>query len=240
MSLFLAIDTATDYGSVAVGEPGDVAVELLFASRRHAAGLMPSIVEAMRLAGADFSDLEGIVVADGPGSFTGLRIGWSTSKGIQRECPSVALHTAPSLLCAAHGARFLGAGPVIAMFDALRGDVFAAAYSFEPNSVVCHVPPTLCRPEQLRERCPSTPATVVGDGALLFRDFIRAWTGRDPVGPPDFVPRAGSLLTLLAVDGATKSIADLALCEPDYGRMAEAQVKLEEAVRSGGVKNGSA
>ena len=73
---------------------------------------------------------------------------------------------------------------------------------------------------------------------MLHREYVRTWTGRDPVGPPDFVPRAGSLLALLAVDGATKRIDDVALCEPDYGRMAEAQVRLEAAVRSGGVKNG--
>ena len=238
MTLFLAIDTATDYGSVAVGEPGDVAVELLFSRRRHAAVLMPAILEALRLAGGDLVDLTGIVVANGPGSFTGLRIGFSTAKGIQREHHSAALYTAPSLLCTAYGARHVGDGPVAAMYDALRGDVFGAVYRFEHHSVVCHVAPTLGTIEALRERCVLTPTAVVGDGAMLRREEVREWTGRDPIGPPDLVPRAAVLLDLLAVDRATKRIENPARFEPEYGRLAEAQVRREKVAGAGGARGG--
>jgi len=239
VTLFLAMDTATDYGSVAVGEPGDVAVELLFTKRRHAAGLMPAILEVLRLAGGNFADLTGIIVADGPGSFTGLRIGFSTSKGIQREHRSAILYTAPSLLCTAYGARHLGDGPVVAMYDALRGENFGAVYRFGHHSVVCDVAPTLGTIETLRERCAVTPSIAVGDGAMLFREDVREWTGRDPIGPPDFVPRAASLLDLLAVEGATRRIDSPASLEPEYGRLAEAQVRMEKAGEEpNGLNNG--
>ena len=91
MTLALALDTATDHGSVAVGQPGNVVAELRFIKRRHASGLMPSIVEALNRAGARFGDLTDIVVADGPGSFTGLRIGFATVKGMLRELPGTRL-----------------------------------------------------------------------------------------------------------------------------------------------------
>lgn len=230
MTLFLAIDSATDYGSIAIGEPGDVSVEFLFTKRRHAAVLMPAILEAFRLAGRELGDLSGIVVADGPGSFTGLRIGFSTVKGIQHEHPATALYTAPSLLCSAYGVRHMcDDGPVAALYDALRGDVFGAVYRFENESVACHVAPTLGTIETLRGRCAAVPSIAVGDGAVLHRELVRDWIGRDPVGPPDFVPRAAYLLDLLAVDGATRLIEDPASFEPEYGRLAEAQVRLEQA-----------
>jgi tRNA threonylcarbamoyl adenosine modification protein YeaZ len=239
MTLFLAMDTATDFGSVAVGEPGTVKAELAFAKRRHASDLMPAIVEALRLAGGDVADLEGIVVADGPGSFTGLRIGFSTSMGIQRECRRASLYTTPSLLCTAYGAHLVNEGPVAAMYDALRGDVFGAVYSFERGSIRCEVPPTLGKISDLREKCEVDPIVAVGDGAMLHTDEVRAWTDLDPIGPPDFVPRAAYLLDLLGVDGATRKIDDPTSFEPEYGRLAEAQVKLERALgSSGGGKTG--
>ncbi|MFC1639292.1 tRNA (adenosine(37)-N6)-threonylcarbamoyltransferase complex dimerization subunit type 1 TsaB [Gemmatimonadota bacterium] len=239
MKLFLAMDTATDYGSVAVGKPGAVAAELVFAKRRHASDLMPAIVEVLRIAGGDLIDIVGIIVANGPGSFTGLRIGFSTAKGILRECRAASLHTAPSLLCSAYGARLLSDGPVVAMYDALRGDVFGAVYSFEHGSVCCHVPPTLGKISDIRQKCEVDPIVAVGDGAMLHPHEVLAWTGRDPVGPPDFVPRAAFLLDLLAVDVATRRIDKPKAFEPEYGRLAEAQVKLEKAVGdSGGTKTG--
>ncbi len=231
MTLVLAIDTATDYGSVAIGEPGNIAAELHFSERRHASALMPAIVEALGRAGGSFDDLSGVIVADGPGSFTGLRIGFSTAKGIIRELDSAVLYTAPSLLNLAYEARHLKEGPVAAMFDALRGDVFGAVYRFEHNSVVCEVEPTVGTIEALQRGCGSPPAIAVGDGALLHRESARKWTGSEPVGPPDLAPRASSLLNLLAVAGAVRPVADPTTFEPEYGRLAEAQVRLEKAER---------
>jgi tRNA threonylcarbamoyladenosine biosynthesis protein TsaB len=225
------MDTATDYGSVAVGEPGVVAAELLFTRRRHASGLMPAIVQVLQLADRDLVDLSGIIVADGPGSFTGLRIGFSTAKGIVREHPSASLYTVPSLLNLAYGARHLGDGAVAALYDALRGDVFGAVYLFEQRSVVCEVAPTLGTIEALQKQCSTPPAIVVGEGSVLHRESVRSWIGRDPIGPPDMIPRASWLLDLLSVDGAAARVEDPASFEPEYGRLAEAQVRLEKAGR---------
>ena len=240
MTLFLAMDTATDYGSVAVGEPGSVAAELVFEKRRHASDLMPAIVEVLRLAGGDLADLSGIVVADGPGSFTGLRIGFSTSRGLLRECRDASLYTAPSLLCTAYGARALSAGPVVALYDALRGDVFGAVYRFDQGALLCDLGPTMGTIASLREKCDINPGIAVGDGAMLFPAEIRDWTGRDPVGPPVFVPKAAFLIDLLAVEGATCQIDDWASFEPSYGRLAEAQVKLQKATADSGGDFGEA
>ncbi len=232
MTLFLAIETATDYGSVAIGEPGSVAAELSFTDRRHASALMPAIVEALQRAGGRFDDISGFVVADGPGSFTGLRIGFSTAKGLLLELGSATFYTVPSLLGLAYGARHLREGPVAALFDALRGDVFGAVYRFEHQSAKCEMAPTIGTIAELQERCATTPATVVGDGALLHGESARKWAGSEPIGPPSFVPKASALLHLLALDGAARRVENPTTFEPEYGRLAEAQVRLENAERA--------
>ena len=228
MNLYLALDTATDYGSVALGGPGALAAELLVAERRHAAALVPAIEEVLRVAGVGYRDLTGMVVADGPGSFTGLRIGFATAKGILCEHEHLRLLTAPSLLAAAWAARFVSPGPIAALYDALRGEVFGAVFGFERERVVCHLAPMLGTVPQIAAASPVEPTIAVGDGAILHPEAIRAWTGRDPVGPPDFLPRAGAFLHLLELAGGTTELADPASFQPAYGRLAEAEVRLQK------------
>src|SRR5205085_3111479 len=91
---YLALDTATDRGSVAVGRPGVVASEVMVGARRHAAALTPAVEDALQLAGLRLTDLSGIIVADGPGSFTGIRIAFATVQGIVRQCPDLTVSTA--------------------------------------------------------------------------------------------------------------------------------------------------
>ena len=80
---WLAIDTATDRVSVAIGRTGDTAhEEHLDGARRHAAAVLPIVARLLELGDLTLGDLRGIVVADGPGSFTGLRVGASIAKAL--------------------------------------------------------------------------------------------------------------------------------------------------------------
>lgn len=227
MSLYVALDTATDLGSVAVGSADGVLAEVTFSDRRHAAALMPAIHEALRLAGADWSAVSGIVLADGPGSFTGLRIGVATVKGMFAERDDLELRSAPSLLGLAWGIARVVLGPVAALYDALRGDVFAAVYETDGVTVRVHQAPTVLPAAELAGRIPRRPAVAAGDGAVAHAAVVRSWTGRDPVGPPAGAPRASALLELLAVAGATERIDDIDGFEPTYGRRAAAQDRWE-------------
>src|SRR5947208_1051426 len=83
---WLAIDTATDIASVAVGKPPDAEAGVFVqGARRHAAEIIVLIEHALEQAGVRPNELEGIVVGDGPGSFTGLRIGWAAAKGLAQQ-----------------------------------------------------------------------------------------------------------------------------------------------------------
>lgn len=228
MSLYLALDTATSFGSVAVGDGRGAIAEAAMGDRRHAAATLPAIEEVLRLAGAGFPQLEGIVLADGPGSFTGLRIGFATAKGLLHQHPQLVLRLAPSLMALAWQAASFASGPIAVLYDALRGEVFAAVYRFGGGGVETLFPARLIAPGELI-RGTLRPTIAVGDGAALYAAEMCQWTGRPPVGPPAGVPRAGALLELLLVEGATAVVEDSPAIEPNYGRLAEAQARWEHA-----------
>jgi tRNA threonylcarbamoyladenosine biosynthesis protein TsaB len=222
----LAIDTATEVASVAVGsEVGVAAARSIRGARQHASQILPLVQQVLALAGTPLERITEIVVGDGPGSFTGLRIGWAAAKGLAyaRALPLVAV---PSLLGAAHAADAFARGPVAACFDALRSQVYGAIYALSPGSVEILVAPGLFTLAELARVTPVRPYLAVGDGAERYSDEIVSWIGRAPVPQDALPPVAGSLLTLASYQSARRPLDDPA-SEPVYGRPPEAQVKWE-------------
>ncbi len=225
---WVAIDTATAVASVAVGSPPVAeSVTVIAGPRAQAAQIVDLVDRALGPLGARAADLAGIVIADGPGSFTGLRIGWAAAKGLAQErgLPLVAV---PSLLAAAAGATaVLGAVPVAVCFDALRGQVFAAMYVVHPTRVETIVQPVACTPEELVARSPLRPRIAVGDGATRFAAEMERWTGTPPLPLASLQPAAVSLLALQVRADAGRVLTDASEAEPEYGRPAEAQARWE-------------
>lgn len=224
MKLYAAMDTATDVGSVAVGAPGAPAAEIVIGRRRHAADLVPALEETLRLAGASWADLSGLVVADGPGSFTGLRIGFATAAGVLKELPGLPLFTIPSLVGTARLGAALVSGPVAALYDALRGEVYAAVCDFTRAAPVV-VAPRLTTVSALAAEG-IVARLGIGDGAGAYADQVLQWTGRLAVSPPTGAPRASILIELVETGIAT-NVSDPSAWEPAYGRPAEAQARWE-------------
>lgn len=229
MTLTLGLDTATAVASVAVGDDHGLIASMTLGRRRHAAALVPVLTQVLRHAGGTLRDVERIVLADGPGSFTGLRIGVATVQGIVRVHDSIRVWTAPALLAVARAAA-RGANEaerVAALFDALRGEVFGAVYRFVPGGLEALVEPVLGPVERLVERVAMSPAIAVGDGALRYADVVRRWTGRDPIGSDQLPATAGALLDLPDLAGGARPMPDPEAFDPDYGRPAEAQARWE-------------
>ena len=220
---WLAIDTATDSASVAVRAGEQTIARSVRGARQHAAQILPLVQQVLALAQLSLEQIAGVIVGDGPGSFTGLRIGWAAAKGLvhERQLPLI---TIPSLLAAAHAA---GVETVAACYDALRGQVFGAIYGFAVDRVETLVAPALFTIPELATAVPRRPVLAVGDGAERYRDEVLSWTGRAPVGLDALPPLAGSLLALFSYDGARRAMGDPSVAEPVYGRPAEAQVKWE-------------
>ncbi len=232
MSLRLAIESATDVGSVAVGTEDGCLCEITLSVRRHARGMVPAARECLRIAGAEFRDLRELIIGDGPGSFTGLRVGAATLKGMLTELGGLPVRVAPSLMAAAWSG-WRGGGvpegvPVAALYDAMRGEVFAAVYAFTGNEVTVSIPPCLTTVDDLIARCERPAGLAVGDGAVAHEEAIVGWTGRRVIGPPSGSPRASALLALRQLERGTASVQDPMAFEPEYGRLAEAQVRWEE------------
>jgi tRNA threonylcarbamoyladenosine biosynthesis protein TsaB len=225
--MLLAIDTATDRASVALGVPGaDPLEENLTGARRHAAALLPMIQSLLQRGGASLEDLSGIVLSDGPGSFTGLRVGASVAKALvhARRLP---LWVAPSLLVrAARVAR--PEAVVLAIAGALRGEVYAAAYRFFSDRIDTELAPSVQRPEELVQSS-FTPAVAVGEAPPEILAALETWIGRPVVGPPEGAPHASQLLGLVGRAGGARRIEAAAEWEPVYGRPAEAQARWEMA-----------
>ncbi|MEM9996091.1 MAG: tRNA (adenosine(37)-N6)-threonylcarbamoyltransferase complex dimerization subunit type 1 TsaB [Bacteroidota bacterium] len=136
--LTLGIETATDVCSVALLEDNVVLAEAaLRLPRQHAARLMPLIRDVLAHAGRSATDLDLVAVSEGPGSYTGLRIGVSTAKG----------------LCLASGAALVGVGSlealatktdgvaqsgdyVVVAFPSRRGEVYAAGFQHHPHEYI--------------------------------------------------------------------------------------------------------
>jgi tRNA threonylcarbamoyladenosine biosynthesis protein TsaB len=225
--MLLAIETATDRASVALGLPGaDPLEENLAGARRHAAALLPMIESLLRRAGASLEDVSGIALSDGPGSFTGLRVGASVAKALV-HARGLPLWVAPSLLVRAAGVARAD-GVVLAVAGALRGEVYAAAYRFLPERIHTELAPSVRHPDEL-VRGGFTPTVVVGEAPADIIAVLEGWIGRPVIGPPDGSPHASRLLDLVGRAGGARRVDAVSGWEPVYGRPAEAQVRWEMA-----------
>jgi tRNA threonylcarbamoyladenosine biosynthesis protein TsaB len=224
---WLAIETATETASVAVGvPPAAESLTQLSGPRAHAAAIVDLVDRCLGPLGLRPADLAGIVVGDGPGGFTGLRIGWAAAKGLSQErgLPVLAI---PSLLAAAAGAgALLGAVPIASWIDALRGEVFGAVYVVHPDRIETVLAPVVGTPEALAARSPVRPRAVVAD-TPRYAAFAETWSGTPLVSPAVLRPAAASLLALKQCETAGRWLEDLSTAEPEYGRQAEAQARWE-------------
>lgn len=226
--MWLALDTSGDTASVALGRAGsapsgDAALQ---GARKHAGALVPMIDRLMREAGLRPAQLEGILLTDGPGSFTGLRVSASIAKSIALT-HDLPVRTAPSLMVLAAGALPRPAGPVLAVIDALRGELYAAVYEFTAAGVATKLAPVVASPGDLIAKARgASPVAVVGSASEPMLVELHAGLGAVRTAAP--VAGAPVLLELLEMPGALTPVADIRRWEPEYGRPAEAQRKWEE------------
>jgi len=208
---------------VALGGPGVVAAHAAVEGPRvHGARLLPLVDALLVRAGLTLGDVTDLALTDGPGSFTGLRVGAAVAKALVRT-RGVALHVAPALLAVA-AEPLLAGGLVVSASDALRGEVYAGAWALVEGRPETRLAPRAVAPADLAGLLPRPAALVAALPEALAAPLV-AWAG-EIVPPGD---AAAGLLRLAAVPGALHRVADPGAWEPDYGRPAEAQARWEAA-----------
>ena len=218
----LAIDTATSRLSVALGRTASGALhEEVEGARQHAAALLPAIDRLLARAGASRDAISSVVIADGPGSFTGLRVGAAVGKALV-AASGLEFWVVPSLLTRAMAGS--GSGRItVGMSDALRGQCYAGAWLWLPGGIETILPPEARTPASLRAALPR-PDAVVGSlpaaTAALFTDWAPYLDLAHQVD-------ARVMLDLVGRPGGARRVADPLAWEPDYGRPAEAQALWE-------------
>jgi tRNA threonylcarbamoyladenosine biosynthesis protein TsaB len=221
----LAVDTASGSGSVAVAD-GDKFLAEITATRRetHSRYLMRLIDRALQLAGLDLKEIDGFAVACGPGSFTGLRIGVSTVKGLAwgMQKPVVGISSLEALALQAAPTSLL----ICALLDARNHEVYVGRYRFVAGRLKPELDERAASPtEALTGIC--EPCLFIGDGALQYRAMITDQLGDGAIFALSFqhALRAAAILHLGRLNFLENRTADAAKLVPRYLRKSYAELK---------------
>ncbi|WP_116106802.1 tRNA (adenosine(37)-N6)-threonylcarbamoyltransferase complex dimerization subunit type 1 TsaB [Lewinella sp. IMCC34191] len=125
----LSLETATDICSVAIVRSGTLVAEAMATEvHQHASHLTLLIKQAMEEAGLSFTEVDTLVLSDGPGSYTSLRVGAATAKGLCLGIPRLQFYTVPTLHALAGAADGMGADRILATINSRKGEVFGQLF----------------------------------------------------------------------------------------------------------------
>jgi len=164
----LALNTTSSSGSIGISQDNVITfVSYLDIQLTHSERIMPQIDFGLKQCKLEIKDLDLISLAIGPGSFTGLRIGLATAKGISYagKIPILPINTLDALAFNLYGSKL----PVVCLLDAKMGEVYGAMYSPAMQEMI---PPQNNVPENFLEKI-TEPAIYIGDGAIIYRNLIK-------------------------------------------------------------------
>ena len=217
-SYTIVLEASTYEGSVALLDDSRVVAERSLGPEeaspsRRPDRLMPAIAECLEEVGVNRGEIARIVCGAGPGSFTSLRVAGSVAKGLATGY-GVNLYAVSSLLLTVTGAQPpIEPGEYMSVLDAMRGEMYSARVSLQPSGFATQIEPvTILTAEQ------------IGEIAATLRGVRVIGPGQQNDGHPH-ARGVRAILDSIIESGPV----DLAAWEPDYGRLAEAQVRWEAA-----------
>jgi tRNA threonylcarbamoyladenosine biosynthesis protein TsaB len=228
--LILSMDTATPCSAVALTfgtrQNGRVLASLsLTGNVTHSRRLFAAIDHLMGEAEVDWQTIAGIGVSLGPGSFTGLRIGMATAKGLAAAAgkPLFGVSTLDSL-----AARCVTSKLICTVLDARKKEVYAAFHRCNENGYSERISDmTVMAPENLAASI-SEPVIMVGDGAMVYEELFKKLLGEQVIFAPSQLhePSASSLGMLAGEMFESGAQLDLAEAVPVYIRSSDAELNL--------------
>ena len=222
----LALETTGAHASVAIiNEEGKVTEVKSEAVLNHLQHLMPMTQEVLEKAGLQLGDMTAIAASQGPGSFTGIRIGVSSARALA-QVKGLETIAVPTLKAFAYNAPEFG-GLICPVFDARRSQVFAGAYRWVDGKIVEVVEGAPYTIDEFVEKTAETglPRMIFGDGVKAYGDRFAP----EEIAPEEIRLQTAASAAKLAKDmyeeGQILHYEDL---KPNYMRKAEAERKLEE------------
>lgn len=236
----LALDSSGLVASVAVAET-DGKEEQLIAEytvnykKTHSQTLLPMLDEVAKMTELDMESVDAIAVAAGPGSFTGLRIGSATAKGLGLALnkPLIAVPTLEGLAYNLCGTQAV----VCPVMDARRGQVYTGIYEFQGNELITLEGQMAIAIEELGQKLLEYDRKIVflGDGVPVFREILtdQLLAGKDiSFAPCNMNRQRAASVAALGIryyrDGKFESAAEH---EPDYLRVSQAERERRERQR---------
>jgi len=229
--LVLGIETATLVAGVALINNGKVISEHFINNRKtHSQTLMPMIKEVLTEGGVSPQELGGIAVSVGPGSFTGLRIGIATAKGLAQalNLPIVGVKTLDALANNLVGVQ----GLVCPILDAKKSQVYTAIYNTQEGIVEPLSDHMAIDLEELVVRIKSfkQKVTFLGDGVPVFKNSLLEMLGDKVVfaNEVNSLPRGASVAQLGLRLLEQNQMVNLLELQPFYIRKPEAEISWEK------------
>lgn len=226
----LAVDTASISASVATLEKGSLVAELVLATgQTHSRHLMQMIDEALALSAWPLETVSGFAVTQGPGSFTGLRIGISTVKGLSlatgKPVAGISSLQALAYQCA------IASLPVCALLDGRKGEVYCARYRLREGDLVSESSEAVLPPADVAQDI-DEPVLFTGSGARLYADMFKKWLGERALFAPrgsDLI-RASTVAQLALRQFQRKDIGAGQSLVPRYIRKPDAEISLRNSI----------
>jgi tRNA threonylcarbamoyladenosine biosynthesis protein TsaB len=220
----LAVDTATKSCSVAIIEAGSLSAELTtLKDQTHSKHLMELIHNGLGMSGFSAADLDGLAVTIGPGSFTGLRIGISTIKGLAHalDKPVVGISSLDALAWQCADRSYL----ICALLDARKGEVYSATYRYTNDTLTQKSPENASAPGAALQKI-KEPCVFIGSGAQLYRRNISTVLGDLAHFAPKSqnIIRASSVAFLSMERFETHDTVEVADLVPHYIRKSDAEL----------------
>lgn len=229
----LSIDTALHNGNIALAQKGVVACELVLGDdMRHSSRVLEAVASLMHKTGLALTELDGLAVTVGPGSFTGLRIGISTVKGL-----AFALNKPVAGLCVLEAlvrqADFEPFASVTAMVDGSKQEVFTRSYGLS-KGVLEPVSGYANSNYQTAAAALRDKTLVIGNGAPLIEPFLtETQRALVHIAPPSMWLLQNRILAQMAWEKlrAGDIVAGGAII-PNYIRKSDAELALNAKVSS--------
>ena len=216
MARILLIETSTAQLSTALAEDGVVtAFRICGEPRMHAALTAPSVQEVLNEKGLAVKDLDAVCVGKGPGSYTGLRVGVSTAKGLcfGAGVPLLSAGTLDVLVSEAHrlGVVPEGCRAIVPMVDARRMEVYAAVFTPDGRQLT-ETKPIVVDADSFAAELAEGPVLFIGDGALKCREVLSSPNAHFA----EAFPTAMAMASLAEAAWNEKRFEDVAYFEPFY------------------------